>query len=173
MKTKLMAITLAITTALSAGAAFADQNDDHRGGPQQNQLNDRRDGGGYQQQQSNDRRDSNYQQHQSNDRRDGDYQQHQSNDRRDNHQQDHHWNTPRYQQNHQAYRHDMPRPGQEWRRGGRVPYQYRGNEYQVRDWRSHDLPAPPRGHRWVRVNGDYVLIAIATGVIAQILLGGH
>jgi Ni/Co efflux regulator RcnB len=29
------------------------------------------------------------------------------------------------------------------------------------------LPHPPRGHRWVRVNGDYLLIAIASGVIAQ------
>ena len=43
MKTKLMAITLAMTTALSAGAAFADPNDNYRGGPQQNQPNDRRD----------------------------------------------------------------------------------------------------------------------------------
>jgi Ni/Co efflux regulator RcnB len=160
VKTKLMAITLAMTTALSAGAAFADPNDNYRGGPQQNQPNDRRDM----------HQDQNMYQnmHQDQNRHDGGYQQHQSNDRRD----DHHW-TPRYQQNHQAYRHDMPRPGQEWRRGGRVPPQYRGYEYQVRDWRSHDLPAPPRGHRWVRINGDYVLIAIATGVIAQILLGGH
>lgn len=42
MKTQLMAITLAITTALSAGAAFANPNDDHRGGPQQQQPNDHR-----------------------------------------------------------------------------------------------------------------------------------
>lgn len=142
MKTQLMAITLAVTTALSAGAAFADPNDDHRGGPQQ-QQNDHR--GGPQQ----------------NDRHDG---QRQNQDRH---------NMPRYQQNPQAYRHDMPRPGQEWRKGGRVPEKFRGAGYQVNDWRSHDLPAPPRGHRWVRVNGDYVLVAIATGVIAQILLGGH
>jgi hypothetical protein len=108
VKTKLMAITLAMTTALSAGAAFADPNDNYRGGPQQNQPNDRRDM----------HQDQNMYQnmHQDQNRHDGGYQQHQSNDRRD----DHHW-TPRYQQNHQAYRHDMPRPGQEWRRGGRVP----------------------------------------------------
>lgn len=64
---------------------------------------------------------------------------------------------------------------QEWRKGGRVPAKFRGASYQVNDWRSRDLPAPPRGHRWVRVNGDYVLVAVAvaTGVIAQILLGGH
>lgn len=27
-----------------------------------------------------------------------------------------------------------------------------------------------RGHQWVQVGADYVLIAIATGVIAQIIL---
>lgn len=146
MKTQLMAITLAITTALSAGAAFANPNDDHRGGPQQQQPNDHR--GGQQGPQNNNRHDEPQQRGQ------------------DNH-------APRYQQSPQAYRHDMPRPGQEWRKGGRVPAKFRGASYQVNDWRSRDLPAPPRGYRWVRVNGDYVLVAVATGVIAQILLGGH
>jgi Ni/Co efflux regulator RcnB len=32
------------------------------------------------------------------------------------------------------------------------------------------LPYPPRGHRWVRVNGDYLLIAIATGIITGTIL---
>ena len=50
-----MAITLAITTALSAGAAFANPNDDHRGGPQQQQPNDHR--GGQQGPQNNNRHD--------------------------------------------------------------------------------------------------------------------
>jgi len=36
------------------------------------------------------------------------------------------------------------------------------------------LQQPPRGYHWVGVNGDYVLAAIATGVIAQIVLSnGH
>lgn len=56
-----------------------------------------------------------------------------------------------------------------WGRGDRLPPRYRGNGYNV-DWRAHHLPYPPRGHRWVRVNGDYLLIAIATGVIAQAIL---
>ena len=64
-------------------------------------------------------------------------------------------------------RHDSPRWDDRrghWGRGDRLPSRYRG--YNV-DWRSHHLPHPPRGHRWVRVNGDYLLIAIASGVIAQ------
>jgi Ni/Co efflux regulator RcnB len=60
--------------------------------------------------------------------------------------------------------------GPEWRRGGYVPREYRGNQYVVNDWRGHHLYAPPRGQRWVQVGGDYVLVAIATGVIVQLML---
>jgi len=69
----------------------------------------------------------------------------------------------------QADRHGYPQPHAEWRRGGRVPAEYRGRNYVVNDWRSHRLQAPPRGYQWVGVGGDYVLAAIATGVIAQII----
>ena len=60
--------------------------------------------------------------------------------------------------------------GPEWRRGGYVPYQYRSNQYVVSDWRGHRLHAPPRGYHWVQVGSDYVLVAIATGIIAQLLI---
>jgi Ni/Co efflux regulator RcnB len=40
----------------------------------------------------------------------------------------------------------------------------------VSDWRGHHLTAPPRGHQWVQVGGDYVLVAVTTGIIAQLLL---
>lgn len=60
-------------------------------------------------------------------------------------------------------RHDM-------RRGGRMSNDYRGNQYVVNDWRGHHLSAPPRGTHWVQAGGDYVLVAIATGIIAQVLL---
>ena len=60
--------------------------------------------------------------------------------------------------------------GPEWRRGGHIPDQYRSRQYVVEDWRSHRLNAPPRGYQWVQVGGDYVLVAIATGIIAQLLL---
>lgn len=60
-------------------------------------------------------------------------------------------------------------PHVEWRRGGRVPTEYRGRNYVVDDWRQHRLQAPPRGYQWVGVGGDFVLAAIATGLIAQII----
>lgn len=31
--------------------------------------------------------------------------------------------------------------------------------------------APPRDHRWLYVNGDYVLVAIASGVVVSVLSG--
>jgi Ni/Co efflux regulator RcnB len=60
--------------------------------------------------------------------------------------------------------------GPEWRRGGHIPPEYRGQHYVVNDWRAHRLNAPPRGYQWVQVGSDYVLVAIATGIIAQLLL---
>lgn len=63
--------------------------------------------------------------------------------------------------------------GPEWRRGGRVPPEYRNRQYVVSNWRAHHLNAPPRGYQWVQVGGDYVLVAIATGIIAQLLLNHY
>jgi Ni/Co efflux regulator RcnB len=61
--------------------------------------------------------------------------------------------------------------GPEFYRGGHIPYAYRGHQYVVNNYYVHRLPPPARGHQWVQVGADYVLIAIATGVIAQIILG--
>jgi Ni/Co efflux regulator RcnB len=57
-----------------------------------------------------------------------------------------------------------------WRRGGRLPPEARGRQYVVEDWRGHHLSAPPRGYHWVQNGGDYLLVAITTGVILQLLL---
>ena len=61
-------------------------------------------------------------------------------------------------------------PNHEYYRGGRMPMQYRSNRYVVEDWRGHNLSAPPRGYHGVQSGGDYILVAIATGVIMQLLL---
>lgn len=65
----------------------------------------------------------------------------------------------------------VPRPYYEWRRGQYLPASYRQRTYYVDNWRSYQLYEPPRGYRWVRVNGDYILVSIVSNVIAQILLG--
>jgi Ni/Co efflux regulator RcnB len=59
--------------------------------------------------------------------------------------------------------------GPDFRRGGYLAREYRGRAYEV-DYREHRLSRPPYGHRWVQVGADYVLIAIATGVITSIIL---
>jgi len=60
--------------------------------------------------------------------------------------------------------------GPEWRRGGHIPPEYRNRQYVVENWRVHHLAPPPRGYQWVQVGNDYVLAAIATGLIAQLIL---
>jgi Ni/Co efflux regulator RcnB len=60
--------------------------------------------------------------------------------------------------------------GPEFRRGGYIPRDFRNHQYYVNDYRAYRLSPPPRGQQWVRVGSDYVLIAIATGLIANIVL---
>jgi Ni/Co efflux regulator RcnB len=61
-------------------------------------------------------------------------------------------------------------PNHAFHKGERLPVEYRHRQYVVDDWRGHHLSAPPRGYHWVQTGGDYVLIAIATGLIVQLLL---
>ena len=63
--------------------------------------------------------------------------------------------APRY-----VVRHDR------WTRGHR----YYGPNYVVRDYGYYRLRQPPRGYHWVRANNNYLLVAIATGVILDIAL---
>jgi Ni/Co efflux regulator RcnB len=57
-----------------------------------------------------------------------------------------------------------------FRRGDRAPVVYLQPRYYVNDWRGYRLPPPPRGYRWVRPDdGRFLLVAITTGVIADML----
>ncbi|WP_152876373.1 RcnB family protein [Acinetobacter guerrae] len=46
-----------------------------------------------------------------------------------------------------------------FRKGDRLPYQYRDNRYYVSNWRNSRLSAPPRGYHWVRADGRYLLVS--------------
>ncbi len=62
-----------------------------------------------------------------------------------------------------------PRP--HWVRGGRYYGDGYAPTYVVNDWGHYGLRSPPRGHYWRRSdNGDYLLVALATGIIADIIL---
>jgi len=54
--------------------------------------------------------------------------------------------------------------------GQRLPAQYRSDRYYVNDWRANHLSEPPKGHRWARVDNSFILVAVASGVITQVLL---
>ncbi len=82
---------------------------------------------------------------------------------------------------HNDQRHDargqMRRPGwardrgdvYRWQRGERMGYNDWNRAERI-DYRRHHLRKPPRGYEWRRSNDQYVLAAVATGVITAIIL---
>jgi Ni/Co efflux regulator RcnB len=64
-------------------------------------------------------------------------------------------------------------PEHAWHRGDRLPSDYRGRQYVVDDWRAHRLNPPPRGYQWVSAGADYALVAVATGIIASLIVNGQ
>ncbi|MEW5687178.1 MAG: RcnB family protein [Pseudomonadota bacterium] len=61
--------------------------------------------------------------------------------------------------------------GYTWRRGAYVPRAYRG--YYVQDPYYYGLREPPRGYRWVYADGNFVMMALATGLISEVLLNRY
>ena len=64
--------------------------------------------------------------------------------------------------NHAYVRHEEWKKGakmhdEDWRRGEHI------------DYHEHHLRAPPHGYEWREVDGNYVLAAVATGVIASVV----
>jgi Ni/Co efflux regulator RcnB len=57
--------------------------------------------------------------------------------------------------------------GYRWARGGVVPYGYRN--YYVQDPYFYGLRPAPYGYRWIYVDNNLVLMAMATGLIADIV----
>lgn len=57
-----------------------------------------------------------------------------------------------------------------WHRGHYLPASYYASNYYV-DYRPYDLAPPPYGHHWVRVGSDVLLVALATGLIADAVYG--
>ena len=82
----------------------------------------------------------------------------QHDDHRDDHHDDHHSNYVRHN---------------DWHNGGKIGRGDWNRGAQV-DWRAHHLQQPRRGYEWREVDGNYVMAAVATGVIASaIIAAGH
>jgi Ni/Co efflux regulator RcnB len=69
------------------------------------------------------------------------------------------WN---HHDNHQYVHHD------DWQKGRRLPPDYWQHGERV-DYRQHRLPPPRRGYEWREVDGNYVMAAVATGLIASVI----
>lgn len=62
-----------------------------------------------------------------------------------------------------------------WSRGDRLYSSYRQPQYYVTDYQRYHLRRPPHGYRWTRVNNDFILVAITSGIIADVMMNamGH
>lgn len=69
-------------------------------------------------------------------------------------------------------RHQAQRPAPQrnhWKQGQRVS---NWNKRQhVRDYGRHGLRRPARGQQWVKIDNDYLLVSLATGVILGMAVG--
>lgn len=57
----------------------------------------------------------------------------------------------------------------EWRRGGYVG-RYDWDRGRYIDYRYYHLRRPPYGYEWREVNGNYVLAAVASGLIVSLIM---
>lgn len=56
-----------------------------------------------------------------------------------------------------------------WSQGDRMGYNDWAGAQPV-DYRAHHLRRPPHGYAWREFNGQFILAAVATGVVASIIL---
>jgi Ni/Co efflux regulator RcnB len=56
----------------------------------------------------------------------------------------------------------------EWRKGYHMKKEDWSRGSAI-DWRARHLRAPPRGYEWREVDGNYVMAAVATGIIASVI----
>ena len=72
---------------------------------------------------------------------------------------------------HEVLIRPAPRP-HVWVRGERFAPVY-GRPVIVRDWHRYHLRRPPYGYHWVRYDDRYLLVALSTGLIADIIANGY
>jgi Ni/Co efflux regulator RcnB len=85
------------------------------------------------------------------------------------------WQQPYHAPQYRAYNH-APRyyGAPRYAIGGYVPHAYRAHRYWVSDWRAYRLAPPPYGYQWVETDsGDFLLMALATGLIASAILSSY
>ncbi len=58
-----------------------------------------------------------------------------------------------------------------WSKGHKLSRSERRQIVSEREYRRYRLAKPPRGQQWVRVNNDFLLVGITSGIIASIVAG--
>ncbi|HEY2007381.1 MAG TPA: RcnB family protein [Rhizomicrobium sp.] len=87
----------------------------------------------------------------------------------------------RHDNNTMMMNHDDHHPGNsmmmqghhDWHKGDRIGGDDWNRGERVSDYRSNHLRRPPRGYEWRRVDNNYVLAAVAGGVIASVIAASH
>jgi Ni/Co efflux regulator RcnB len=82
----------------------------------------------------------------------------------DDHRDDHHDSDHHDSDHHDAYVHHN-----EWKKGYHMKHEDWDRGRPV-DYRTYHLRQPPRGYEWREVDGNYVLAAAATGIIASAII---
>ena len=77
------------------------------------------------------------------------------------------WSRPRYGVG--VYHRPSGWYDHRWSRGERLPRGYYSWPYVISDYDECGLRPPPYGYNWVRVDGNAVLAAVATGVILDVI----
>jgi Ni/Co efflux regulator RcnB len=74
------------------------------------------------------------------------------------------------EQRHRAIVQDrVLKPSRDWKVGQALPSHYYGNGYTVDHKRYKNLSKPGKNQRWIRVNGDYLLINTLNHSILKII----
>jgi Ni/Co efflux regulator RcnB len=58
-----------------------------------------------------------------------------------------------------------------WEAGERVDREYLGPQYVIGDWGRDGLSRPPRGHEWIRVGDEFMLVRVQDQKIAKVIFG--
>lgn len=94
-----------------------------------------------------------------------------------------HWDRGHHGGYDRDWRHDRgpgwsrggwaPQPGwRQFRRGERFYASRAPNYYVINDYRRWDrLRPPPRGYHWVRSGNDALMVGIASGIVASVIVG--
>lgn len=77
---------------------------------------------------------------------------------------------PNFHSQHKRYKfHQRAAKHHHWSKGKRLSEWQR--KQAVRDYHRHGLKRPGKGQQWVKVDNDYLLISLASGIIAGIVAG--